>query len=137
LCPHSRIYPETKLATPLGIYSLFYLWFFEFSVAICSICISLLFCQCLSPQDTPERPSGSISLLEFCLHFQKFYYLQELSHCVHLQPARTSQVHILHIGSSANTSHLAIRWPARILSSRTVLHCLPASKIFENFEIKF
>jgi hypothetical protein len=73
----------------------------------------------------PERPSGSISQFEFCLHFQKFYYLQEFSHCVHLQPVRTSQVRTLHIESSVNTSHLGLRWPARTLSSRTMFHYLP------------
>ena len=136
MCPQSRNYPITKLATPLGIYS-FFLY------GLCIFCGHLLyfhFSSVLSVSESsryPERPSGSISQFEFCLHFQNFHYLQEFLHCVHLQPVRIIYVHILHIGSSANSSHSALMWPVRILSSRTVFHCLPASKIFEIFEIKF
>jgi hypothetical protein len=129
LCLHLRINPETKLATPLGTLS-------QFLVVFCIFCGHLLwfhFSLVLSVSESsryPERPPGSISLCQFCFHFQNFHHLQNFSHYVQLQPARTGQVRTLHIGSSANTSHLALRWPARILSSRTVFHYLPASKIF-------
>jgi hypothetical protein len=82
LCPHSRIYPETKLATPLGIYSLF---LYGFCIS-CGHFLYLHFSPVLLVSESsgyPERPSGSISHFEFCLHFQNFYYLQEFSHCVH------------------------------------------------------
>jgi hypothetical protein len=129
LCPHLRINPETKLVTPLGINLIFWWLFVFFCGHLLRFHISLV----LSVSESsgyPERPSGSISICPFCLHFLNFCHLHDFSHYVQLQPARTGQVCTLHIGSSANTSHLASMWPARILSSRTVLHCLPASKIF-------
>jgi hypothetical protein len=52
LCPHSRIYPLTKLATPLGNLSLLYFWLSGFSVAIFFGYLVLLICKSLSPQDT-------------------------------------------------------------------------------------
>jgi hypothetical protein len=85
----------------------------------------------------PDRPSESRSFLQFYFIFQIFGYVQEFSHCTPLQPARTGQVRTLLIGFSARFSHLAQRLPARIIDSRTVLYCLPANSLFQNFEIEF
>ena len=41
-----------KIGDSAGKLSFLSFWFFELSVAICSVCIFLLICLSLSPQDT-------------------------------------------------------------------------------------
>jgi hypothetical protein len=84
----------------------------------------------------PDRPSESRIFLQFYFIFQIFGYVQELSHCVPLQPARTGQVRTLFIGFSARFSHLSQRLPARIKASLTVLYSLLANSLFQIFEFE-
>jgi hypothetical protein len=136
LCPHLRIYPITKLATPLGIIP-FSFWFLVF---FCGHFLWFHFYPILSISESsgyPDRPSGSRSLFEFYFIFQIFDYVQEFSHCTSLQPARIGRVHTLPIGFSARFSHSAQGSPVRISDTHTVLYCLPANTIFQKFGFEF
>jgi hypothetical protein len=136
LCPHLRIYPITKLATPLGIIP-FSLWLLIF------FCVHFLwfhFSLVLSISESsgyPNRPSGSRGLFQFCFIFQNFDYVQVFSNCTSLQPVRIGRVHTLPLGFSARFSHPAQGSPARISDSRTVYYCLPVNPFVQIFGFEF
>jgi hypothetical protein len=128
---------NNKIGDSTGEQSQFFWWFFVF---FCGHLLWFHFSPVLSVSESsryPDRPFGFISLLKFYFIFQIFGYVQEFSHCTSLQPARIGQVRILLIGFSARFSHLAKRLPARINDSRTVLYCLLANILFQNFEFEF
>jgi hypothetical protein len=136
LCPHLRIYPITKLATPLGNIP-FSLWLLIF---FCGHLLWFHFSPVLSISESsgyPDRPSGSRGLFQFYFIFQIFDYVQAFSHCTPLQPARIGRVRTLPLGFSARFSHPAQGSPARISDSRTVLYSLPANSFVQIFGFEF